>query len=107
MLTIPPLEEKDYFYFRFKDDNTRIRRYGALVEIKEEEEAIPKLFRLKSKFDYHNKKHHEVIQTQAHLLNWCVYCEEQSPYILLYKKQGIWCREKLCESHAESRIIRL
>ena len=103
MLTIPPLAEKDFFTFRFKDDNIRTRRQGALVETKA---PIPKL-KSNSKYDYHNKKHHEVMQTHAHLLNWCVYCDNQADVILVYKIHGVWCREKYCSAHAKENIIKL
>jgi|GEM_PF-4663656 hypothetical protein len=109
MLNIPPLSQEQFFWFKFKGDNgNKKRREGTLVPIEETSQPPPKPGHKKHpSFNYHNKKHHEVLQSEAHQLNWCCHCPSQSTVILIYRTQGIFVREKYCDDCIQKHIIKL
>jgi len=106
MLNIPLLSQEQFFWFKFKGEEKR--REGALVSITETSQPPPKPgHKKRPSYDYRNKKHYEVLQSEAHHLSWCVMCPSQANVILIYRCQGIYVRQKMCQTCADSQIIKL
>jgi len=107
MLNIPPLAQENFFWFKFEGQGKR--REGTLIPIEETSQPPPKPGHRKrvSINDYRNKKHYEVLQSEAHHLNWCCRCPSQSTFILIYRAQGIFVREKYCDECVQKHIIKL
>jgi len=108
MLNIPPLSQEQFFWFKFKGDNGNKKREGTLIPIEETTQPPPKPGHKKHpSYDYRDKKHHEVLQSEAHHLSWCVTCPSQATHVLLFRNHGVWQLQKYCTECLTENVIKL
>jgi len=103
-VNIPPDSIQSNFKFRFSDDpqDKKVVRRGDLIPIKTSEVRPSDKW-----YDYHNKRHHQLVKSMSSQLNWCILCSQQATHVLLFRNYGAWQLYKFCSDHVQKYIIKL
>jgi len=101
---IEPEKVETSLRFRFADDPQRKAniRQGNIYPI--ETPAIKPNHKL---YDYHNKRHEELIKQERSKLNFCIMCSRQADRLLVFGNFGCLQVQKYCTECADKNIIRL